>query len=197
VSLTPSAWHELVLEGPERAARGFVAGFLAGRGVHGGGVFGSDVGLAAESLGERVRELLAAGRHHVFFAPEPLAGALADAVDAHGHEVGVRVESRRALASASFTFHAEAFDRDSAARIRGALLASPPPSARVEDLEEKEETHADERGVELYAPAHAYTYRVSGRIVGALPAVLELRRRAVTTDFVKVGALSVTAAPSG
>src|SRR5438876_6169315 len=61
-------WHELVVEGTERTLRAFVAGFLAGRGEHAGGVFGSDVALAAGSLGERLRALFAAGSHRVFLA---------------------------------------------------------------------------------------------------------------------------------
>ncbi len=73
-------WHELVVEGTERTLRAFVAGFLAGRGEHAGGVFGSDVALAAGSLGERLRALFAAGSHRVFLAPAPLAVPLAQAL---------------------------------------------------------------------------------------------------------------------
>src|SRR5437879_1587809 len=68
-----TAWHELVVEGAERTLRAFVAGFLAGRGEHAGGVFGSDIALAAGSFGERLKALFAAGSHQVFLAPEPLA----------------------------------------------------------------------------------------------------------------------------
>src|SRR5438093_2338987 len=55
-----TAWHELVVEGAERTLRAFVAGFLAGRGEHAGGVFGSDIALAAGSFGERLKALFAA-----------------------------------------------------------------------------------------------------------------------------------------
>jgi hypothetical protein len=193
VSESPSGWHEVVLEGREVAVRAFVTGFLAGFGGRGGGVFGADVGLEPESLGARVRELFSAGTHHVFFAPTDLVAALADAVEEHGADVGVRFESRRLVASASFEFRAETFNRESARAIRSALLSALPPGAQVEDAREQEEARPEARGVELYAPEHDYVWRASGRVVGAIPAVLEVRRRATTLELVETGPFRVTA----
>src|SRR5437016_1294953 len=131
-------WHELVVEGTERTLRAFVAGFLAGRGEHAGGVFGSDVALAAGSLGGR------------------------------GRELGLAVERRRLVESARFSFRAEAFSREVAAQIRGALLTALPAGVRVEQRSEKEESHPEAHGPEPFAPLHEYIYRVSGDIVGPL-----------------------------
>src|SRR2546426_2846942 len=89
-----TAWHELVVEGAERTLRAFVAGFLAGRGEHAGGVFGSDVALAAGSLRGRLRALFAAGSPHVFLAPAPLALPLGQAPREPGRGVGLARERR-------------------------------------------------------------------------------------------------------
>src|SRR5438874_6486999 len=132
-----TAWHELVVEGAERTLRAFVAGFLAGRGEHAGGVFGSDIALAAGSFGERLKALFAAGSHQVFLAPEPLAGPLARALGERGRELGLVVERRRVVEAAKFSFRAEAFSRDVAAQIRDALLAAPPAGVRVEQRLER------------------------------------------------------------
>jgi len=184
-----SEWHELWVEGPEKAVRAFVAGFLTGRGAAGGAIFGADHALDPESLGERLKELFGTGAHHVVLVAEPLAGALAEVLAARGSEVGLRLERRRAIDSASFPFRVETFSRALAREIRAALLEALPPTVTVEALAESEETHPDAHGPEPFAPLHEYTYRASGRITGQLPDVLEIRRRARERDFVEVGAL--------
>lgn len=191
--MTTHDWEELVIEGHAEAAHAFVAGFLAARGGHAGGVFGSDVDVEPESLSERVRRLFAAGSHHVFLAPADVAKPLAAALAEHGAAVKLRLEHQRRIVSASFDFRAEVYARDGAKQVHRALLTAEPEGVRVEQLSEAEETHADAHGVELYAPVHEYVYRVSGRILGPLPGVLEMRRRAATLDFVELGRLGLVA----
>src|SRR5438128_12282152 len=127
--------------------RAFVAGFLAARGEREGLVlFGSGLDLEPESLGGRLKELLLTGSHAVLLAPEPLAGALADALVEGGPGVGVRLERRREVRAAAFTFHAEMFSRALADGLRQALHASVPEGTRVEDLAETEEVHPESAG---------------------------------------------------
>ena len=150
---------------------------------------GSKLDLEPESLGERLKELFVAGSHAVLLAPEPPAGALADALVEGGSGVGMRLERRREVRAAAFTFHAEMFSRALADGLRQALHASVPEATRVEDLTETEEVHPEARGVDLYAPVHDYIYRASGRIGGPFPGVVEMRRRLADMEFVDVGGL--------
>ena len=183
-------WYEIAVHGREDMVRAFVAGFLAARGEREGLVlFGSELDLEAESLGERLKELFVAGSHAILLAPEPLAGALADALVAAGPGVGVRLERRREVRAAAFTFHAEMFSRALAEGLRQALRGSVPEGTLVEDLNETEEVHPEARGVELYAPVHDYIYRASGRVAGLFPGVVEMRRRLADMEFVDVGGL--------
>jgi len=182
-------WDQVTLRGSEKTARTYIDGFLAGHGdTEESVIFGADVDVEPESLGERVRELLLAGSHIVVLAPERLATVLGDELARRGAEHGLHLESRRRIDAASVTVRGKAFSRSVAAKIRAAL-GSLPEGVRIEDREESEETHPEAHGVELYAPMHEYTYRVSGRIVGPLPGVLELRRRAKALDFVETGRL--------
>ena len=183
-------WYEIAVHGREDIVRAFVAGFRAARGEREGVVFfGSELDLEAESLGERLKELFVAGSHAILLAPEPLAGALADALVAAGPGVGVRLERRREVRAAAFTFHAEMFSRALAEGLRQALRGSVPEGTLVEDLNETEEVHPEARGVELYAPVHDYIYRASGRVAGLFPGVVEMRRRLADMEFVDVGGL--------
>jgi len=183
-------WYEIAVYGREDVVRAFVAGFLAARGEREGLVLcGSKLDLEPESLGERLKELFVAGSHAVLLAPEPPAGALADALVEGGSGVGMRLERRREVRAAAFTFHAEMFSRALADGLRQALHASVPEATRVEDLTETEEVHPEARGVDLYAPVHDYIYRASGRIGGPFPGVVEMRRRLADMEFVDVGGL--------
>lgn len=182
-------WHELVVEGAERTLRAFVAGFLAGRGEHAGGVFGSDVALEPASFGERLKALFAAGSHHLFLAPARLALPLAQALGERGKAVALGLERRRRIDAVRFSFRCEVFAREIAAGVRTALLASLPAGVRVEHLQEQEETHPEARGPEPFAPLHEYAYRASADIVGSCEGVLEVWQRARALDFVVTGAL--------
>jgi hypothetical protein len=189
-----STWHEIVIGGHREQVRAFVTGFLAGRAGE-GGVFATDIDLEPDSLGQRLRELLAAGTHDAFFAPAATASALADAIVAHGADLGLRVESRRLVDSAEVAFEVEVFSRELAQQVRGALLTDFPDGVRIVDPVQHETLDPDAKGVEMYAPAHGYVYRASGRIMGPLAGVLEMRRRARTIDFVTIKPLKVSATP--
>jgi hypothetical protein len=184
------AWYEIAIRGAEETVRAFVAGLVAGEPAPGEGVvFARDLGLAPESLGERVRELVHAGSHTVLLVPEPLAVAVADAVAERGGATGLAVERRRLVRAAHFTFEAEAFTTARAVELRAALFDTLPEGVTIADPVAQEERHPEVKGVELYAPLHAYTFRAGGRVRGPLPGVLEMRRRATTMDGVTVGAL--------
>jgi len=189
-----SAWHEVLLDGSDAAARAFVAGFAAGHGEpESRVVFGDDVDLEPASLGARLRDLLHAGTHLVAFAPADVAAALATGLVRHGATVGLRLGGRRAVVSARFEFTVETYNREQARSARQAFLESVPPGVAIEDLVENEEAHPEAHGVELYAPLHQYAYRATGKVTGTLPGVLEVRRRSAAIECVELGSLHVEA----
>lgn len=183
-------WEELFFEGTDRTIRAFVLGFVAGHGDM-PAVFGEDIELEPEAFGHRLKALFARGSHHVVFVPHTLGAALESAVNTLGKAVGLRIERRRHVESAAFSFRIEAFSRDETMKLRALLVEPLPAGARVEDLSEQEETHPDALGPEPFAPLHAYTYRGSGRVTGAFEAVIEVWNRAHGADFTEVGCISV------
>jgi hypothetical protein len=186
-------WHEIVVHASDEALRAFVEGFAGGRGEHEPPiVFGSDLDLEPESLGERLKDLFVAGSHLVLLAPEPFAVALLDAFGRHGPDVGVRIERSRVLCGAQFAFHAEVFNRPLADALRDSLRKLPEGVSLV-DVDEKEEVHPEAEGVELYAPLHRYVYRVSGTVRGELPGVLEMQRRLRAMESVELERLHLQA----
>ena len=176
-------WHMIVIEGRERDVRAFVSGCLADRQADPSRVvFGEDVGLEPESLGARLRALLQGG-HHVALTTAELATTIADAIDRAGGGLGLRVIDRHPVASASFGLEAEAFSRDVTAAIRAALRALP-DGVRLAQHSEQESEHSEDKGVELYAPAHHYTYRVQARLTGPVEGALAVRHRLADIEAV-------------
>ena len=187
-------WHAIVVDGPDATLRAFTAGFLAGRGVPRAAVLhGPDIPVELGSFGERLQARLHGGRHEVLLVDASLGTALAAALAREADALGIRVAEQAALTGASFEFSAETPSREAAARIHAAL-ASLPGGVTLAD-QEREEVDPDAGGVELYAPVHAYTFRVKGRATGTVDGLLALHRRLKGLDFVKAEPLHLDETP--
>src|SRR5262245_1191989 len=184
-------WQELFFEGPVQVMRAFIVGFEAGRGESPASVFAADIELEPEAFGERLKALFTRGSHHVVFVPGPLAMSLAAAIATHGAPLGLGLERRRVVESATFPFRIEAFSRQEATKLRALVVESLPARERIAHLPEQEWTHPDARRNEPFAPLHVYTYRGSGRVSGAFDAVVEHWKRSREEDFTEVGPISV------
>jgi hypothetical protein len=149
---------------------------------------GEDLDLHAGAFSERLLELLGAKTHHLVFAPQDLTRDLIQKIETDEH---LRLERVREVLGASFAFEAEAYSHPIAEKIKKALHDDLPPGVSLVDGQESEERDPEAKGVELYSPAHAYTYRASGRFVGAPPGIFELHRRMQDIDFVKEKALEI------
>ncbi len=180
-----SAWHELVVTGPARALRGFIAGFEAARDVRDVALLGEDLEVEGLPFAERLRGLVGGSTTQLVIAPERSGHALAEALRARGGEAGLELRDVRVITRASFGFTARAFAADVAARIRTALLESLPEGVTLEGLRQEERREADARGTELYSPVHDYTWEATGTFAGPLPGVLEMHRRAREEKFVE------------
>jgi hypothetical protein len=190
-----SAWYEIIVRGPEDALRGFIAGREASLGGTDAAIFGHDLDLEGSRFSQRVKDLFAAGSHHLVFAPPRLAEDLLAALKKGGEAAGLAVESLLEVTGARLPFAAEAFSREVAGTIREELLSGLPPGVRGEGVEESEEVDPDARGPELYTPEHAYVYRANGAFTGPLEGVVEMQRRARHLPFVKVKPLELETRP--
>jgi hypothetical protein len=158
-----------------------VSGFLADRKAEPSAVvLGDDVGLEKGSLGDRMRGLLHGG-HHAVLVPDELATALGDALAQGGSGVGLRVAERRPVTRASFGVHAEVYAREVATQLRAALRGAP-----MSQHSESEEAHAEDKGIELYAPVHSYAYRMRATVDGPVGDVLAVRRRLADIEAAEI-----------
>lgn len=190
-----SVWYEIIVTGSEDALRGFVAGCETALDGKETVIFGHDLDLEASRFSQRLLELFAGGSHHLVFASSRLAGDLVAALRSRGREAELGLESVHEVVRARMPFSAHAFSREIAEKIRQKLLVGLPPGVEGENIQEREERDPSASGADLYAPEHAYVYRVAGAFLGPLPGIIEMRRRASNVPFVKVEALELETRP--
>jgi hypothetical protein len=181
-----SAWYELLIEGSEEALDRFLSQHQGAESWK--ALRGSDLPLKEESLTQRVLGFLGASTHHMVFAPAENARALVRGLEKNSD---LRLEHLREVENAGFSFETKAYSRDKAQEIQSALRSDLPLGISPVDLEESEKVDPEAKGVELYAPVHAYTYRASGSFEGALPGVLEMHRRLEEMEFCKPGPIAI------
>lgn len=179
-------WYELLIEGSEDKLESLL------KDHPGDAIRGSELRLASESFTDRIREFLHAQTHHMVFASADHARELARAIRERD---GLRLESLREVLEGSFGFKAEAYNAEVAAKIHDALSSDLPDGIMCVDLE-KEESHPDAKGIELFTPAHDYIYKARGTIVGTPPGILEMNRRICRLDFVHEEPLELVCRPA-
>lgn len=180
---TPTGWYELLIDGTGDRVDALLSEIPVGRLFR-----GEDLELHAGSFPERILELLGAKTHHLVFIPQDLVHELIHRIEADQH---LRLERVREVRGASFAFDAEAYSLPMAEKIKKALHDDLPAGVSLENCQESEERDPDAKGVELYTPAHAYTYRATGRFIGAPPGIFELHQRMQDLDFVKEQELEI------
>ena len=149
---------------------------------------GTELELEPAAFSDRVRALLGARTHQILFAPEPAARELDAAVR---RDPEIRREDLREITSAAFDFQVEAYSEAVRDDIRGFLCSSLPEGVQLTGFHEQEERDPEAKGVELFAPAHEFTWRAEGTIEGDPTGVLDLQRRAVAHDFCHPGPLRI------
>jgi hypothetical protein len=181
----PSGWYELLIEGTGDR----VDAIVSDRPSDERGIFrGEDLALHAGTFPERILELLGAKTHHLLFAPMDPARELIRRIET---DPELRLERVREVRGASFAFEAEAYSHPVAEKIKKALHDDLPAGVSLLDCVESEEHDPSAKGVELYSPAHAYTYRATGRFTGPPPGIFTLHQRMQDIDFVKEKALEI------
>ncbi|HBL31284.1 MAG TPA: hypothetical protein DD490_31030 [Acidobacteria bacterium] len=173
-----SAWYEMILKGREDDVRDLLPG-VATDGER--PLWGTEVDLHAGSFPEHLLGLLGARTHQLLFVPGTQVGPLVRAIQGKDE---FELERVREITGGRFTFRAEAFSAEPAGKIKRALHAPLPEGVVLEGLEESEDFDPAAQGVELYSPAHAYTYRAQGTFLGAPPGIFEIHHTLSALDFV-------------
>lgn len=172
-------YSEVVFEGHYSNIRGFIEGFIAGSGKELSFFFSEQAGVKAETMSEVLKEWISLSNkiHHVVMESElfeKIKKSLERLTDSDSLNKG-SIKSAKAIITASFRFKFSTYGRKYGEDIKK-LLEKLPGGLSLKDYSPVEKIDKDAKGVELYSPAHEYTFEGTGVIAGPVDEAIAFRK---------------------
>ncbi len=160
---------QVVFEAKEEFIRGYLQGFMAGKGATWRYFFNHNAGIKAESLKEKIREWTSlSDKYQYLILPQELYDGV--------KQSGLQVLSSQPVAAGKFSVTVKCACAKETQEIKK-IIAEKPADLQTLDWQEDEKTDKKAHGVELYTPAHEYTCEASGSFAGEIETVIEFRRK--------------------
>ena len=188
----PATFTEIMIKGEPELIKGFVIGFLEGRGDHGDTFVEEECRLEEDSPLSMILHVFSG---HPNLVPviaaaetcEPICRALRN----RKKEIHAEVVSIREIAGAFFDFKYKTFSVDLGKSLLD-FFSSLPPGVQVKEGYKHEEKVAPEgKGVEAYAPLHDYELKGSGSVQGEVKEIYRLYCQAGLFEVVELGKLTL------
>lgn len=186
-----SEYCEMVIEGSLDRIRGFVIGFLEGKGIQGEAIFEEDHHVENESrFGQMMRLVGVRGnRFHLIIGAEFLK-LFEGALERRKEELVLKITSTKKISRASFGFRYRAYTRELGEELM-TLFGDLEEGLRVRDYKPKETLLPEGKGVEAYAPLHEYEVKATGTIYGPVKDVVDFYGRAEHHDMVELDSIKL------
>ncbi len=171
---------EVVLEGHYELIFGLLEGFKLGSGKEGIYYFNKKVGVKTETLSEVIKEWVSfANKMHHIIIEEGFYNDLMSKIKGAKEQKQIHVKyvkSSKLIKGGSFDFSFKTFGKKYGDEIKE-MFKSLPVGIELMDFKEEEKVDKDAKGVEMYAPAHDYELKGSGKIKGDIKAVIDFRHK--------------------
>jgi len=172
-------YSEVVFEGHHGNIRGFIEGFIAGSGKEMSFFFSDKAGVKAETISDIIKEWISLSNkiHHVIMESELLNSIKKSLENLDESDVLSRpsIKSVKAIKAASFRFKFATYGKKYGDEIKN-LLDKLPGGLSMKDYAPVEKVNEDAKGVELYSPAHDYSFEGSGVITGPVDEAIAFRK---------------------
>ena len=179
---------EVTVEGSIEVVKGFVAGFLEGRGVSGDVFFGGDYPIEKGSpAGLLMRLTGIRGETCTLVVEAGLHELLAAALEKRRGIVPLRVLKVRPVVSAAFDVSFRTYSREVGTELKGLFERLPVGVSLGEGFEIQEKVTPEGKGIDAYAPLHEYELRGRGRIEGDVKEVFTLYHRLERFEVAELG----------
>jgi hypothetical protein len=187
------SYFEVVVEGSFNLMKGFVVGFLEGRGVAGDVFFGKDYHIEKESpVGLLMRLTGTHDKTCTVIVGAGLHGLLAAALEKRRHVIPLRMVQVRQVSSAAFDVMFRTYSKEVGTEINDLLNQLPEGVIRESDFEMHEMLTPEGKGIDAYAPLHEYKLDGKGRISGSVKGVFDLYFRLGRYEVVDLGDMELT-----
>ncbi len=185
-------YYEVAIEGKNDLVKGFVMGFLAGRGIEGSVFFDAECHIAGEcAAGPLMRLISVRDNISVVIVGSGLHDLLVAALNRREHIIPLRIQKVREVLSAAFTCEFRTFSREVGAELKEIVSGIPEGVDGESGFELHEKIDPEGKGVELFTPLHDYELTGKGRISGSVRGVLDLYHRLGRFEVVELGELEL------
>ncbi len=188
---------EVVIEGESLdLVRGFVIGFLEGKGIQGEAIFGEDHHVENESrFGQMMRLVGIRGNRFHLIVGTGFHKLLEEALERRDDELSLKIISEKKIKRASFGFRFRAYTRELGDELK-ALFEKLPEGLQAQDYQARESELPEGKGVEAYAPLHEYELKATGVISGPAKDVIEFYGKAEHYDMAELDDIKMEYAAS-
>ncbi|RPJ40697.1 MAG: hypothetical protein EHM19_13250 [Candidatus Latescibacterota bacterium] len=181
------------VHGPYPLVHGFIAGFLAGKGLAGRVFYAEKERIEAEidpeeGLAEKLAEWIGFQKFLStdVVLEESIHGPVLDALKGT-KDLHLEIEASRAVAEASFEVRLRTYSEEEAGTIRKLLREVPEGVRALPGLELEEKRVKGAAGIEAYAPEHEFELEGSGSFAGPVDRIIELRKRLSDNALIHCG----------
>jgi hypothetical protein len=188
----PETFNEIMIKGEPELIKGFVIGFLEGRGDKGNTFIEEDWLVEEDSPLNMILHFFSGHPHLVpVIAETGCCEPLCRALQNRKKEIHGEVQSIREVTGAFFDFKYKTFSRDVGKTLLYFFSNLPPGVRMKEGYKHEEKVTPEGKGVEAYAPLHDYELKGSGAVQGEVKEIYRLYYRAGLFEVIELGKLTL------
>lgn len=180
-------YYEVVVAGSLDLVKGFVIGFLEGRGITGETFFGEEYHIEDDSPLDFLMHLIGTKDDHSTVIVEAgLHELLYGALKNRQKEVNLEVKTIREIVGGSFKFSYKTFSREVGQMIARLFSELPDGVIMEPGYRPQEKVTPEGKGTDAYAPLHDYELNAKGRVSGGIKGIFDLYRNAERFEVVEL-----------
>ncbi len=177
---------EVVLDGPFDFIKGFVIGFMEGRGISGDVIFEETDRTKGDVFVRLLRFVRLEEDHVHLIVGAGIHELLKEALEKRQDEVPVRIVRVRKIGEARFEFRYKTYSRPLGEELK-TLFRNLPEGIHLEGYEPKETLRPESKAIEAYAPEHPYAVEASGTVNGRAKEAIDLYNHLGSYEVVELG----------
>ncbi len=181
---------ELLIEGPDDYARGYIRGFVAARGPQAEVIFDDEAGFADDGIVQKLKEALHIAKQITHCVVDEDTAVLVREAISTPVERLLSIHSDRVIEHASFKYEFAVFNKENGAKFVK-CVGDLPTGVTLEGHELDESIRPDAHGSEFYSPAHEYELKGEGKAIGPINKIVWLYKEFDSIDQVNVESIHV------
>lgn len=179
-------YYELIIRSPFLLVKGFLMGYMHGRGESFKYFFHRKAGIRRETLGEILKEYLTIDNYTHLCLPEDVTEHFVTALKRAEPTIGITVEKKRPIAGAEFTFSFDLYNENQIRQCKE-LFEDIPAGVELINFHPLERRDVKLKGIKEYAPMHPFIYQGQGTAQGDFEAIVDFYlkiKRSELADFI-------------